>query len=529
MRWVLWLLILIVLAACSPHSEPTSKTLKISFNTNPATLDSRKCGDFVSSTLICLIYEGLTRCLPDGTAEFALAESLDLSEDQKTYTFHLREAFWSDGEPITAFDFENSWKRIIDPSFPSLCAYLLYPIKNGEKCAKGELPLSEAGIQALNRSTFRVELERPTPYFFSLTAFPLFLPVPSHIVEKDPNWEPICKQGPLVLSGPFIIEKSVPNGEIFLRKNPNFWNAEGIGLDRIEIAIVPDETTALQMFEEGSLDWLGGPFSPLPPDALERLKTRYPIHFLPSAASTFCAFNTESLPFSNRNLRKAFAASIDREELVREIAPFGQIPGFRCLPPTLFGNSDKRHFPSDPNLAREYFNQAMIELGANPSDLASLTLYYKPGQIEGRIALALQKQWKECLGVEVRLQQIDFKSHQQTLQKRKYQIALSSWIAHFHDPVNLLERFKDKRNPKNHPGWEDPRYAELLDRAALIGDSAKRIELLELAESFFAEEAAIAPLYHWNSPTLHSSRLEEAATSPSGGILFDRFRIKESK
>ncbi len=519
MRRIFFLFLILWAAACSQPPSP-SKSLKISFNTYPATFDPRKSGDFVSATLICLIYEGLTRCLPDGSAEFALARSVDISEDQKTYTFHLRDAVWSDGEPITAYDFEKSWKKIIDPSFPSISAYLLYPIKNGEKCAKGELPLTEAGIKALDRSTFRIELERPTPYFFSLTAFPLFLPIPSHVEEKDPNWE----QAPLVCSGPFLIEKSAPNSEISLIKNSKFWNRGQIALDKIDIAIVADETTALQMFEQGDLDWIGGPFSPIPPDALDQLKTRYPIHFIPSAASTLCSFNTETFPFSNGNLRKAFSYAIDREKLVQDITQGAQIPAFRCLPPTLFGKKNKKHFSFDPLQARLHFSQAMEELGISPSDLSSLTLYYKPGQIEARLVQALQKQWKESLGVEIHIQQLDFKTHQQTLQKRNYQIALASWIANFHDPVNLLERFKDKKNPKNYPGWEDAQFQAILDQAALAADSEKRFELLESAESIFADHSAVSPSSIGTAPASTANgwkrfqHLRAEASSSNGSI-----------
>ena len=514
----LFLFLLVLAASCSSPSKEPPSALRIAFNTMPATLDPRKSGNFVSSTLICLLYEGLTRCLPDGSAEFALAESVSISEDRTVYTFHLRPAFWTDGLPITAYDFEASWKKIIDPSFGAACASLLHPIKNAEKCTRGELPLSDAGISALDAATFQVRLERPTPYFFSLTAFPLFFPVPSHKEPKD------SEGSRLVCSGPYRIEAWAPNAELVLKKNSRHWNRGLSDFDAIRISIISDENTALELFEQGQLDWLGGPFSPLPPDALASLSKSRPLHFLPSAASTFCTFNTQTFPFDNKNLRAAFSLAIDRKKLVEQVLPPGQKPGFRCLPPTLFDGHEKDHFVFDPEKARSHLRQALEETNLSVESLSSLTLYYRPQQADGRIALALQKQWEETLGIAVHLQSLEFKTHLQTLQKRGYQIALASWIAQFCDPVNLLERFKEKKNPKNYPGWENPLFAQLLERASYASNPAQRRELLEEAETLFADQHAIAPLFHWNSPYIKSGRIREIATSPGGGILLERFK-----
>lgn len=147
--------------------------------------------------------------------------------------------------------------------------------------------------------------------------------------------------------------------------------------------------------------------------------------------------------------------------------------------------------------------------------------------MESRLAQALQKQWKEVLGIAIQLKQIDFKGHSQLLQKREYQLALGSWIAQFNDPVNLLDRFKDRSHLKNYPGWANSEFASLLDQAASMVDPQKRIAMLERAENLLAEQVPISPLFHWNSPSIYSERIAEIATSPSGGILFERFRLNE--
>src|SRR3990167_3623734 len=141
-----FLFVFLLLFACSHPPSPSRSTLQLAFHSSPSTLDPRKSGDFLSATLICLIYEGLTRSLPNGEVELALADRVIISEDGRFYTFHLRKAYWSDGHPITANDFESSWKAVLNPSFPALASYLLFPIKNGEKCAKGELSSDLLGV-----------------------------------------------------------------------------------------------------------------------------------------------------------------------------------------------------------------------------------------------------------------------------------------------------------------------------------------------------------------------------------------------
>ncbi|HSX37326.1 MAG TPA: peptide ABC transporter substrate-binding protein [Chlamydiales bacterium] len=502
------------LYACNPSPAPPA-ALRLAFNAPPQTLDPRKSADFLSSTLICLLYDGLTRCAPGGGIEPALAEKWTISPDGKTYTFFLRKAFWSNGKVVTAFDFERSWKKILDPSFLSPSVYLLFSIKNGEKCAKNEATSKDVGICALDERTLQVELEHPTPYFLSLTAFPLFLPAPEDEVSGS------------IFNGPFCIEKFHPNHEIILVKNHTFWNANHTNLEKIQIQVIPEENTALEMFEQGELDWLGSPLAPLPPDSISSL--RHKLRFIPMPASTILAFNTQTFPFQNMKLRKALSLSLNRDCLVSEITAAGQILPMRVLPPSLFEKSLPPLFGfSDPKMARSLFEEALSELSITPADFESLTLYFRPTQMEKRMAQALQREWKDTFGFVIQIQQLDQKTHFDRLHRRDYHIALTSWISQFHDPVNILERFRLASNQKNYAGWENSDYQILLEKAAVELDVHLRLDLLAAAEEIFAHEFPIFPLYHWTSPSLANARLQDIATSPCGGILFERFNINDS-
>jgi oligopeptide transport system substrate-binding protein len=505
-------LIFFFLAACGAAPKKETASLRLAFNAAPTTLDPRKSGDFISSTLICLIYEGLTRCLPGGGVEPALAEKIEISPDGRVYTFFLRKAYWSDGHPVTAADFEKSWKKIIDPSFSSLSSYLLFPIKNAEKFYKREVGIEDVAIHALDEKTLQVELEHPAPFFLSLTAFPLFLPVPAHLEEVTGS----------VANGPFRIEKERQNNEIILAKNPVFWNGELSPFDEIRIQIVADENTALQMFERGEIDWLGAPLAPLPPDSIQALKEK--IQFIPMAASTILTFNTKEFPFENPKLRKALALCLDRQQIVTEIALEGQIPAARVLPPSLFDRPLKPLYPEpDAASARVLFEESLEELGATASDLEALTLYYKPVQADKRLAQVLQREWKEALGFTIQIEQLEPKTHLDRLHRRDYKIALGSWISQFDDPVNILERYRLPTNKKNFAGWENGVYRALLEEASSIADPRKRLELLAEAEEIFANELPALTLYHWSSPSIANPRIKELSTTPCGGVLFERF------
>jgi oligopeptide transport system substrate-binding protein len=474
--------------------------------------------------MVSLLYEGLTRCLPDGSSELALAEKIDISPDGKTYVFHLRKSFWSDGVPVTAHDFEQSWKQELNPKMPSICAYLLYPIKNAEAAFHQTKSLDEVGVRALDDLTLEVILERKTPYFISLTSFPSFFPAPQHRLADLDN--PINR--PITLNGPFIVKYIEAHASILLAKNPFYWNASKQRLDEIQIEIINSEMTSFAMFERGELDWLGGLLSPISSDALASPKTQEKAKYFPMSASTFFAFNTTLKPFSNENLRKAFCLSIDRQKIANEILPNHQILATRCIPPALCQGKNRDILPSyNPQKAKEYFEIGLKELGETKEDISPIVLHYRVGAVDRMIAQVIQREWTDVLGIEVKLIQTDFKTHKDLLHSRNFQVAIANWVAQYHDPMNILERFKNPSNAKNYSGWDNQEFAELIDQAIETSDEVLRERLIEQAEELIADALPIFPIYHWSNPSLCSSRLKNIHTTPSGGVLFERCWISE--
>ncbi len=487
-------LLLFFVAACS--SSPSANTLRISITAHPTSLDPTKCYDFTSSTLVCLLHEGLTRCLPGDQVEPAIALKIDVSPDGTVYTFHLREARWNDGRLVTATDFERSWKQALNPKSPSVCAYLFYPILHAEAAAKGTRSLDEVGLRAVDAQTFEVRLERPTAHFLSLTAFPSFLPV--------------SETG--ATNGPFCLERVVANAEIVLKKSSSFWNRKQVRLDGIHISIIPDENAAWKMFERGELDWLGGALSPLPWEAVETLAASKMLTFDPMGATTFCVFNAEDKVFQNEKLRQAFSMAMNREQIGEQILHGTQLVAKGCVPPSLWdGNVPETLLPFDAAEARRLFAEGCQELGTVPAELGPIHLSLRTNYVDRLLAQILQWQWRAVLGVEVVVQQSDTKTLKDHLHRRKYQVAVTNWISQYHDPLNILERFMTRTNAKNYAGWENGEFVSLMSQGKL-----------RQAEAVLAKSCPIAPIYHWQHLSVCAQRVKNMHTTANGGVLFER-------
>ena len=226
MRRVLFLLL--ACAACQSPPQSTSgspkQKLRLVISAEPPTLDPRLAGDTVSGSVMRMCFDGLMRVDSKGKSTPAVAEKVDISEDGSTYTFHLRESYWADGKPLTAHDFEKTWKTILDPLFPSRFAYNFYIIKNAEEAKEGTCPVEEVGVRALGDRTLVVELRHPAPYFLDLVSAHSFFPVRSDDY--------------LIGNGPFKLTSWRHYNELALEKNERYWDAGAVKLSKIHLAIL---------------------------------------------------------------------------------------------------------------------------------------------------------------------------------------------------------------------------------------------------------------------------------------------------
>ncbi|NGX49456.1 MAG: Oligopeptide-binding protein OppA, partial [Candidatus Anoxychlamydiales bacterium] len=361
-RFSFIVLILILTLSCE-KKETTHKTLRTCIYSDPQSLDTRKVGDYISSEVLFMLYRGLMHYSASGELEPSLCKRYEISKDKKTYTFYLKKAFWSNKEAITAYDFERSWKKILEPSFPSQYAELLYPIKNAEAAKRGTISVDEVKIKAINNKVLKVELEHPNPYFLFLTSFSSYFPMPKNIDEKNLAHQNVNN---LAFSGPFILEKWERKSKMILKKNPCFYNKDKIDLDSIHISIISNEETAFQMYENNEIDFLSSFLSPLAIETLGKVKNRDDSKFIAIGGFSFLCFNTEKFPFNNKHLRKAFSLAIDRKKIVDNITQLNEPIALRCIPPIFLKGPNKDLIKNnEKELAKKHFDKALGELGVS--------------------------------------------------------------------------------------------------------------------------------------------------------------------
>lgn len=516
---ILGVLLLSLLTAChssKPLPPKSPKTLRISLIHDPSTLDPRLGGDLVSSQMHFLLFEGLTRLTSEGLIAFAQANSVDISDDGLLYTFHLRPTRWSNGDPVTAHDFERSWKKILDPHFPAPNAHLLYPIQNAAEAKLGNAPPEMIGISALNDQTLQVSLEHPTPYFLHLISFCVFFPAHRSAETSSPL--------SLISNGPYTLTTWKHQHELVLIKNPQYWEKKRILSENISISIIPHTDTALKLFEKGDLDLIGNVAAPLPLNALPSLHRQGKLKKQSVAASTLLYFNTSAFPFHNANLRRAFAKAIEREEIVKHITQLEEPTGIYPLPPQLRPFSDSKEPPSLS--AQEFLSLALEELNLSKEDLPPLTYCYSASEEHHSIAQAIQQQILKNLGITLHLESCESKIFLDRLVKRDYTLAQTIWMAQYPDPMSLLERLKFKENAKNYAHWEDPRYIALLNQAT-HETGATRFETLRQAETLLLEEVPLTAIYHWELSYMLQPHLSGMELSPIGDLAPSNQRLRK--
>jgi oligopeptide transport system substrate-binding protein len=508
----------------SPSTSNLSRRVHLNLKNEPATLDPRKGGDVISSHMHFLLFEGLVKLNSDGSIVPAQARSFEMSADGTVYTFFMRDTVWSNGTPVTAYDFEKSWKDILDPSFPSVNAHLLYPIKNAEAAKQGRVALSEVGIMAKDARTLIVTLEKPTPYFLDLISFCVFFPVSLEKDKEFPEWAFNAGEH-YISNGPFILKEWKHHNEILAARNPLYWDSTRVRPDEIHFSMIDNEMTALQMFENGQLDMIGEPLSPLPVDALPTLKKKGNLFKHPVGGTTMIAFNVDKKPFNNVKIRKAFAFAIDRQSIVKNITQMGEIAATNAVPPILKNNRNHAFFKdADTVQANVLLEEGMKELGITREAFKDITYYYTTSDINHKIAQAIQQQWQKVLGVQIKLENTEHKVLMDKLVKRDYTFAQSLWVAQYNDQMNILERFKFKTNAKNYANWENPEYIRLIEES-FYENGVKRAEILEQAEGVFLSEMPICPIYHWEMVYMVQPHLNDVGVTPIGDLVFEKLDL----
>lgn len=522
--------ILFLQTSCGP-SKPISKeaTLRLNLTDDPVSLDPRVVRSLKDLTVVKQLFEGLMRLDQEGVPQPAVAEIVTRSPDLLSYTFHLRKTFWTNGEPVTAYDFEYAWKKVLDPHFASDYAYMLYPIKNARSSLAGTCSADQIGVRAVDEQTLLVDLEAPTPYFLELLAFPTYFPVNKEVDRQSKNWS-AAPGGQFVSNGPFQLDTWLPQFELILRKNPSYWEADSVHLDRILFTVIQDNHTECTLFEKEELDWMGQPISHnLSPEMLGQMKQEGRAYSYPVAGTFWFKFNTDQAPFNSAKIRRAFAYAINRQAIIQHILQGNQAPATGPLPPSMSLNHDPYFEDNNISLAKQLFEEALAENGWTKESFPHVSLHYPPSERNSKIVQLVQEQWKNAFGVVVSLEAVEGHLYRRQLRMGLFQVGTGDWIADFNDPLAFLELFKykndDAGNRINDTGWYDAEYAHLLELSLKETDPQKRCSLLHQAEQLFVDGMPVAPVYHYAFDYVKKEYVKDVVLSPLGMADFKQARI----
>lgn len=519
-----------ILAACGSKKDEGSQTgskdnekpkqeFRVNIKSEPFSLHPGLANDSTSGTVLRNTFEGLTRINKEGKPEEAMAEKIEVSEDGLVYTFHLRDAKWSNGDPVTAHDFEYAWKWALDPKNKSQYAYQLYYLKNGEAANTGKAKVDDVGVVAKDDKTLVVTLEQPTPYFLELTAFYTYLPVNSKIAKEHPDWYKNAGEH-YVSNGPFKMVTWEHRNKIVLEKNDQYWDKDNVKLEKIEMLMINDANTELSMFKKGELDWAGAPFSSLPTEAIPQLKKEGILNTQPIAGVYWYKFNTEVEPLNNVKIRKALAYAINRKAIVEKITQGGQIPAMAAVPPSMFPENEKGYF-QDNNVeeAKKLLQEGLKELGyKDVSELPTIKIAYNTDEGHQKIAQAIQDMWKNALGIKTELENEEWAVYIEKLHNGDYMVGRMGWLGDFNDPINFLELYRDKDGGNNDTGWEHPKFKQLLIDSQKERDPEKRLQMLKEAEEIFMDEMPVAPIYFTTNSWVQNDNLKDVVISGLGDV-----------
>jgi oligopeptide transport system substrate-binding protein len=485
-----------------PAAGAEAQVFRLNNMAEPESLDPGVVTGVPEHRILSNLFEGLTTTDPkDLSPRPGMASSWTVSKDGLTYTFKLRNARWTDGNPVRAQDFVYAWERVLNPKMGAKYAQQLFYLKNGEDYNKGRITdFSRVGAKALDDRTLQVTLRCPTAYFLDLTSFYTLYPVPRWAVEAHgKDW---IKPGKIVSNGPFRLVSWVPQKEVVVEKNPQHWDAASVKLQKAVFLPTDDINTAYKQFLAGESDWV----TTVPPAQIDTARNRPDFYVTPYLGTYYFRFNVTRPPLTDVRVRKALSMAVDRDSLTKYVTKAGEIPTSSFVPAGMRGYEGARGLPFDVAAAKKLLAEAGYPGGKG---FPKVELLYSTSELHRVVTQAVQQMWKESLGVQVDLTNVEWKVYLARQSSLDYQVSRAGWIGDYVDPNTFLDMWITAGG-NNQTGWSNTRYDDLIGRAACqIVNGRDRMRALQEAEKILVlDEVPIMPLYTYVNKGMLSRRVK---------------------
>lgn len=497
---------------------PDSDMVVLDTTSEPLDLNSMMVSDSLSATVLQHIMSGLARLDANDNPVEDLAESWEISDDNMTYTIHLRQdAKWTNGDPVTAKDFYFSWVTQMKPETGSPYAQYLYDnIKNGKEFYEGTVDETQLGIKVIDDYTLQIDWSRPMADGLFFLTQPAYLPVNQKAYEEIGAEQYAKEADKIVTNGPYTLTEWVHDDNIMLEKNEEYVDAGRINIPKVKLLMIEDTNTRMNAFMAGEMD-MANVYS----SQIEQVKAQAgnAIEAFIDGGSWYFSFNMEDPQLSNVNLRKALAYSVDIQSLLDNVIADGSIAADGLVPDVIMGVDGKSYaeargslFAYDPEAAKSYLDKALQELGITAADL-KLSLSVHDSTYNQNQAAYLQQQWKEKLGLDIEIKIMPYQALSEAKESGDFQIAIDGWGPSENDAITYLELFKTG-TAGNNSRYSNPEYDALIDSVYQESDLARRQEAMIAAEKILMDDMAVGPMYFTSTSYVVSDKLEGLVRTP---------------
>ncbi|GAD91314.1 MULTISPECIES: ABC transporter substrate-binding protein [Vibrio] len=471
--------------------------------TEVASIDPHKTEGVPESHVIRDLLEGLVNQDADGNTVPGVATSWETT-DNKTFTFHLRkEATWSNGDPVTAQDFVYSWQRAVDPATASPYSWYLEmtTMTNAADIVAGKKDKSTLGVKAIDDHTLEVHLDTPLPYFVMMTGHTTMKPVNKAVVEKyGDQW---TRPANFVGNGAFVVNKWVVNERLELTRNEKYWDNAHTVLNKVTYLPIENQVSEMNRFLSGEIQIT----NELPTEHFRRLQKEHPeaVNVKGNLCSYYYGFNNAKAPFDDVRVRKALSYAIDRDVIAKAILGQGQKPAYFLTPEITAGfHPDLPAYGKMTQKERiAAAKELLAEAGFDKGHPLEFTLLYNTSENHKKIATAIQSMWRKELGVNIKLENQEWKTYLDTRREGNFDVTRAGWCGDYNEASSFLSLMQSN-NSSNDPKYHSDTYDALMAKAMLATSDAQREDIYNQAEQQLATDMPIAPIYQYVTSRLVS-------------------------